>query len=171
MRQFKAITPVVLVTVLLAIYLWAVTGSAIALIKTGEWHGIGIGVAVLALPVIVVFFVMRELMLASRVQAMANELARLDELPKDELPRSPGGRIDRKAADEAFLHVREVVAEDPENWKNWYNLAFAYEAAGDRSRARQSLRKAAAIRRTQRSERGAGTVAPANAGPEQQSDQ
>ncbi|SNT05407.1 hypothetical protein SAMN06309944_1879 [Micrococcales bacterium KH10] len=147
MTRAKGFIPAVLVTGLLAIYVWALFGRAVALIGTGEFAGIGIGVAVLVLPVFVVVLVLREWYLAAQVQSMANELAAADELPKDELPRSPGGRIDRAAADEAFLAVRELVADDPANWKNWYHLAFAYEAAGDRGRARKSLRKAAALRR------------------------
>ena len=39
---------------------------------------------------------------------MADELAAADELPVDDLPRSPGGRIDRAAAREAFEPAREL---------------------------------------------------------------
>lgn len=153
MKKYSSLLVALLVTALLGIYVWAVAGRAIALIESGEPVGIGIGVAVLVLPVFVVGLVLRELILATQVQSMANLLEASGELPKDELPRSPGGRIDREAADEAFIEVRAIVEKDPDNWKNWYHLAFAYEAAGDKSRARRSLRKAAAIRRRGRAEK------------------
>ncbi|GAA2523046.1 tetratricopeptide repeat protein [Rarobacter incanus] len=150
MRKLKAILPAAFVTALLAIYLWAVQARAMTLIQTGNWAGIGIGVAALALPVIIVVFVVREIVLAIEVQRMADQLAAAGELPTDDLPRSPGGRIDRDAADAAFIAVREQVERDPDNWKCWYHLAFAYEAAGDKTRARQTLRKAAGMWRVAR---------------------
>ena len=66
----------------------------------------------------------------------------------DALPRSPGGRIDRDAADAAFVVMRERVEAEPESWKAWYNVAFAYDAARDRKRARSALRTAARLYRT-----------------------
>ena len=81
----------------------------------------------------------REWSLAVDVQRMADELAAADELPVDDLPRSPGGRIDRAAAREAFEPAREHAEAEPDDWRSWYHLAFAYDAAGDRRRARESL--------------------------------
>ena len=78
---------------------------------------------------------------------MADELAAADELPVDDLPRSPGGRIDRAAAREAFEPARERAEAQPDDWRSWYHLAFAYDAAGDRRRARESLRTASRLHR------------------------
>lgn len=148
----KGLLPAVVVTALLGLYIWAVLGRAWALIETGKPAGIGIGVAVLVLPLLVLFVLVREWQLAFHVQSMADELAASHELPEDTLPRSPGGRIDRKAADEAFGAARNRVEDSPEDWKAWYNLAFAYDAAHDRTRARSSLRKAATLRKELRQE-------------------
>ncbi|MBL0886507.1 tetratricopeptide repeat protein [Myceligenerans indicum] len=133
------------VTALLALYVWAVAGRGVVMIGTGEPVLIGIGVAVLVLPLLVLAFIAREFWLAARVQAMADTLAADGDLPADDLPRSPGGRIDRAAADEAFADRRAAVEADPGNWRVWYHLAFAYDAAGDRRRARATLRKAVAL--------------------------
>jgi len=136
----------VAVTVLLALYVWAVAGRSVALVRTGEVAGILIGAAVLVLPVLVVWLVVREWSLAVRVQKMADELAAAGELEVDDLPRSPGGRIDRAAADAAFERARATVEASPESWKAWYHVAFAYDAAHDRRRARHALRQAARLR-------------------------
>jgi cytochrome c-type biogenesis protein CcmH/NrfG len=133
------------VTALLALYVWGIAGRGVAMLASGEPVLIGIGLAVLIIPLLVLGLVAREFWLAARVQRMADELAAAGELPVDDLPRSPGGRIDRAAADEAFASVRDTVDEAPQDWRSWYHLAFAYDAAGDRRRARAALRRASAL--------------------------
>ncbi|WP_251150685.1 hypothetical protein [Cellulosimicrobium sp. Marseille-Q4280] len=146
-RPWKAIVGAVLVTALLALYVWQVAGRAAALIRTGEPAAMAIGAGVLVLPLLVVGLVGREFLLAGTVQRMADELAGSGRLPVDDLPRSPGGRVDRAAADEAFGPYRAAVEAEPESWEAWYHLAFAYDASGDRKRAREALRSAARLYR------------------------
>ena len=117
------------------------------MIRTGPPAVVGLGVAVLVFPLLVLVLIAVELRLATRVQRMADELADAGELPVDDLPRSPGGRIDRAAADAAFGPYRAAVEATPQDWKAWYHLAFAYDAAGDRKRARAALRKASSLYR------------------------
>lgn len=136
------------VTALLVLYAWAIVGRGLALIGTGEVAGVLIGGAVLVLPLLCIGLIAREWLLAATVQRMADTLAEAGELPVDDLPRSPGGRIDRAAADAAFGAVRAQVDADPEDWKARYHLAFAYDAAGDRRRARGSLRVASRLFRS-----------------------
>ncbi|GGM21723.1 tetratricopeptide repeat protein [Promicromonospora citrea] len=135
------------VTALLALYVWQIAGRGLAMLRSGEPLLIGIGVGVLVIPLLVIGLIAREYRLAATVQRMADTLAADGELPVDDLPRSPGGRIDRAAADAAFEPRRAAVEEDPDDWRAWYNLAFAYDAAGDRGRARAALRTAAGLYR------------------------
>ncbi|MBO0607423.1 hypothetical protein [Myceligenerans salitolerans] len=144
-RLPRGLLGAVAVTALLALYLWAVAGRGLAMIGTGEPLLIAIGLAVLVLPLLVLAFIAREFWLATRVQAMADALAASGDLPVDDLPRSPGGRIDRAAADDAFAARRAAVEASPGDWRVWYHLAFAYDAAGDRRRARATLRKAVGL--------------------------
>ncbi len=64
------------------------------------------------------------------------------ELDVSSLPRRPSGRIERDAADALFVSVRDELENDPDNWRRWYRLARAYDYAGDRSRARETMKKA-----------------------------
>lgn len=144
-RLPRGMIPVVVVLVLLGLYGWAIVGRGVEMIRTGQPVVVGLGVAALVFPLLVLLLIALELRLATRVQRMADQLADAGELPVDDLPRSPGGRIDRAAADAAFGPYREAVEERPEDWKAWYHLAFAYDAAGDRKRARASLRKASSL--------------------------
>ncbi|MCL1871452.1 MAG: hypothetical protein FWF90_13705 [Promicromonosporaceae bacterium] len=144
-RLPRGVVGMVVVLALLALYGWAIVGRGVAMIRTGDGVLIAIGIGALVLPLVVLAVIAAELRLATRVQRMADELAAAGELPVDDLPRSPGGRIDRAAADAAFAEHKEAVEAAPDSWKAWYHLAFAYDAAGDRKRARAALRKASAL--------------------------
>ena len=143
----KGLWGAVAVTALFALYVWAVAGRGLALIGTGDPVGIAMGFGALILPLLCIALIIREWMLGASVKRMADELAARGELPEDHLPRSPGGRIDKGAARAAFLPAREYAQEHPQDWQAWFNVAFAYDAAGDRRRARGALRTASAMHR------------------------
>jgi hypothetical protein len=149
-RLPKGLPGALAVTALLALYVWQIAGRGISMLRTGEPVLIAIGLGVLIIPLLVIGLIAREYWLAATVQRMADTLFAEGDLPVDDLPRSPGGRIDRAAADVAFEPRRAAVEAAPEDWRAWYHLAFAYDAAGDRRRARESLRKAAALSRSAR---------------------
>ncbi|ACZ22249.1 hypothetical protein Sked_23340 [Sanguibacter keddieii DSM 10542] len=148
--KIRPLLGAIAVTALLALYVVAVLGRVVALVQTGEPVAVVFGLGVAVLPVLVVALLVREWWTGVTVQRMAGVLAADGELPVDTLPRSPGGRIDRSAADAQFGEYRDRVEAEPESWRAWYLLAFAYDASGDRKRARSSLRTAAGFFRTER---------------------
>ena len=66
------------------------------------------------------------------------------ELDVSELPRRPSGRIERDAADELFAQVNQEWDANPSDWRSTYRIARAYDYAGDRSRAREMMKRAVA---------------------------
>ncbi|MCL2455161.1 MAG: hypothetical protein FWD18_07690 [Micrococcales bacterium] len=146
-RVWLTVAGVVAITALLAVWALVVVWRALALVATGEAIGVLLGLAFLVLPLVALAMLAREWRLAIATQAMADELFAEGGLEIDELPRSPGGRIDKAAARDAFDAARTQAEAEPSDWRSWYRLAFAYDAAGDRGRARASLRKAARMRR------------------------
>ena len=72
------------------------------------------------------------------------------ELDVSGLPRMPSGRIRRDSADALFETVRDELDKDPGNWRRWYRLARAYDYAGDRSRAREAMKKAVELQEAER---------------------
>jgi cytochrome c-type biogenesis protein CcmH/NrfG len=146
-RRYGGLVGAVLVTALLALYVGLVVVRAVQLIGTGKGIGVGLGVALLVLPLLVIALVAREWWLAVDVRSMADALDAQGGLPVDDLPRSPGGRIDRDAARERFAAARQEVEATPGDWRTWYHLAFAYDAAGDRRAARGALRTASRLHR------------------------
>ncbi len=146
----KGMVAAAVVTLLLVIYLVAVFDRGVALIGSGEPLGMLLGLAVLLLPVLGVALLAREWWLAHQVQQMADELAASGGLDADTLPRTPGGRVHRGAADEQFAVSKAAVEAAPEDWGAWFRLGFAYDAARDRRRAREALRTAARLHRAAR---------------------
>ncbi len=135
------------ISALTLLYVVAVAGRAISLIATGEVVAIVLGLGVLLVPFLGAALLAREWWTAVQVQRMADELAARGALAPDTLPRTPGGRIDRGAADAAFAQAQADVEQSPEDWAAWFRLGFAYDAARDRSRARSALRTALRLRR------------------------
>lgn len=132
-----------LMCVALVVYFLLLGRIAFAFIETGELAAVGLGVALLALPLIGVWVMVSTLQAGfahQRLVRLARE--RNMDLDVSDLPRRPSGRIERDAADALFDVVRAELHEDPDNWVRWYRLARAYDYAGDRSRARAAMRRA-----------------------------
>lgn len=155
-RRRTGLVAAVAVTALLGLYGGLVVLRSVALLRTGEPVGVVLGLAFLVLPLLVLALLWREWRLALDAQAMADSLSDEGRLPVDDLPRSPGGRIDRAVARERFGAAREHAERAPDDWRSWYLLGFAYDAAGDRRRARESLRHASRLRRGGSVRRGPG---------------
>lgn len=145
----RGIVAAVAVAALLVFYLALVGQRALALLGTGSAAGIGLGAAIAVIPVLTVWFLVREVSQARAVDRLTARLAAEGGLDLDELPRSPGGRIDREAARAEFERVRDDVASAEPDWRGWYRLGWAYDAAGDRRRARAALRTAVRLARAE----------------------
>ncbi|BBZ17250.1 tetratricopeptide repeat protein [Mycolicibacterium gadium] len=129
--------------VALIVYFFLLGRIALAFLTSGEPAAIGLGAALMIMPLIGIW------VLVSTLRAgLAHQ--RLGRIVKDEgmeldvssLPRMASGRIEREAADALFATVRDELEQDPDNWRRWYRLARAYDYAGDRSRAREAMKKA-----------------------------
>lgn len=138
------------VLLVLALYLVLVGQRAVALLGSGTGVGVALGAAILLIPVLTVWFLAREVSQARAVDRLTAQLAREGALEVDDLPRSPAGRIDRTVARERFDEVRAAVEAAPEDWRGWFRLGWAYDAAGDRRRAREALRHAVRLERASR---------------------
>ncbi|MCZ8381728.1 tetratricopeptide repeat protein [Mycobacterium sp. CPCC 205372] len=129
--------------VALVVYFILLGRIAMAFITSGEAAAIGLGVALLALPLIGIWVMVSTLRAGLAHQRLARTAReRGMELDVSGLPRMASGRVEREAADALFQTVRAEVEAEPDNWVRWYRLARAYDYAGDRSRARETMRKA-----------------------------
>ncbi|GAB3477479.1 tetratricopeptide repeat protein [Amycolatopsis cihanbeyliensis] len=132
-----------LLTVAVAVYLVLLAGRAVALLRTGETVPMLLGTGVLLLPLLGVWMLATTWRSGVRIQRLARRLEAEGGLPDvSDLPRRPSGRVDRAAADEWFERRKAELTAEPEDWRHWYRLAYAYDIAGDRRRARATMRKA-----------------------------
>jgi tetratricopeptide (TPR) repeat protein len=129
--------------VALVVYFVMLGRIAMAFVTSGRPAAIGLGLALMVLPLIGIWVMVSTL----RAGLAHQRLARIinDEgmdLDVGSLPTMPSGRIERDAADALFESVRDELENDPQNWRRWYRLARAYDYAGDRTRAREAMKKA-----------------------------
>lgn len=136
---------VLLVTILLVFYLVVSAQRGWLLLTSPELTAKAMGAAYLVLPVVGAWALIKELLFGMRTEQMARILADEGRLPVDDLPRTPGGRIVRAAADAQFPQYQAETEAAPEDWRSWFRLSCAYDAAGDRTRARRSMRRAAGL--------------------------
>jgi hypothetical protein len=136
--------------VVLVIYLVFTTQYAVRLILVEEPIAKVLGVALVLLPILGAWALIAELVFAFRSQRLMARLEADGRLPDDELPALASGRIDRAAADAVFPKYRAETEADPQAWWAWLRLALAYDASGDRRRARSSTRRAIALERAER---------------------
>ena len=141
---------VVALTALLLLYAALVGVRGVQLIASGEPVGVGLGLAVLIVPLVVLWALVRELAFGRATETMARELDAAGRLPPDDLERTASGRVVRESADAAFAGYRAEAEAAPGDWGAWFRLSCAYDAARDRRRARAAMRHAAALHRAAR---------------------
>ncbi|MEE4022801.1 hypothetical protein V1Y59_06910 [Gordonia sp. PKS22-38] len=131
--------------VALVVYFVILGQRGIDLITSGTVAGIGVGIGVMILPLIGAWLIFATLRAGIEHQKLARIMADEGrELDVSDLPRRASGRIERDAADDLFAQVKQEWEADPTDWHNTYRIARAYDYAGDRTRARQMMKRAVA---------------------------
>ena len=134
---------IALMCVALVTYFVLLGRLAVTMIASGRAAAVGLGLAVLIMPVIGLWAMITTLRAGFAHQKLARLIAADGmELDAGALPRRPSGRIHRDAADTLFATVRTEVETHPDDWRRWYRLARAYDYAGDRRRAREAMKTA-----------------------------
>jgi len=136
---------VAIMTVLLLLYIVLAGQRALILLTSGDGVGVAMGVALILLPLIALWAIGRELWFGVRAQKLGETLDAEGGLPEEEIEVRPSGRATRDDADALFPAYRADVEAHPADWRAWYRLGLAYDAAGDRRRARAAVRKAIAL--------------------------
>lgn len=141
---------VAVMAVLLALYIVLVAQRAWLLLVSGEPVAIAMGIALIVLPAIAVWALGRELWFGVRAEQLARRLESEGGLPDEPVEVRPSGRVVAQDADAVFPVYRADVEEHPDDWRAWYRLALAYDAARDRRRARAAVRQAIRLESTDR---------------------
>jgi hypothetical protein len=136
---------VVVLLAILTFYCALVTLKAVDLFRQGGVVAVLFGLALIVSAGLAIGLSWREVQFGRRTAELGSALAAEGGLPADDLPRRPSGRVDRDAADAVFEERKAETEAAPDDWRSWYRLALAYDAAGDRTRARSAARHAIAL--------------------------
>lgn len=132
---------------LLLLYLVLVAQLALRFLAVDEPISKSIGIALFILPLIGLWALIAEIMFGVRSERLGRRLMAGGVDPMADLPRLPSGRVEPARADEVFPQFQAAVESAPESWEAWYRLGLAYDACGDRRRARGAIRTAIARER------------------------
>lgn len=139
-----------IIVVCLALYFVLTLQFSWLLITKADPIGVAIGVVLIVFPVAAAVFVGREVLFGFQAAHLLRRMEAEDALPIDDLPKRASGAPERGAADEEFPRWRAEVEAEPDDWRTWYRLGLAYDASGDRRRARGAVRRAIALERDER---------------------
>ncbi|OZE40396.1 hypothetical protein CH256_05775 [Rhodococcus sp. 05-2254-6] len=147
-KTTKVLAILAVMVLILGFYFFLLGQRGVTLIQNGGVASISLGIGVLLLPILGLWIVWATLKAGFDHQRLASRIHEEGlELDVADLPRRPSGRIERDAADELFQQVKAEWEKDPDNWRNSYRLARAYDYAGDRGRARETMKRAVALER------------------------
>ncbi len=133
---------VLLLTGLTAALCLALVWRAALLLQVDSVVARLLGLGIIILPLLVLWGVWQEVQFGRAVARLGDQLAASNGLPEDRLPRRPSGRINREAADSAFAEFKAAAELEPDSWPVQFRLGLAYDACGDRRRARAAMRRA-----------------------------
>jgi hypothetical protein len=149
-KATKVVAIIAVMVLILGFYFFLLGQRGVTLIQNGGVASIALGIGVILLPIVGLWIVWATLKAGLDHQRLASRIREEGlELDVDDLPRRPSGRIERDAADELFQQVKAEWEKDPDNWRNSYRLARAYDYAGDRGRAREAMKRAVALERAE----------------------
>lgn len=137
---------VVVLVVAVSAYLVLAAWRGVAFLGAGGLSSVVLGVAVLALPLLGAWLVWREIRFGRAMESMGRALEAEGDLPLDDFQRTASGRVTHEDAQRFFEREKARVDADPGDWRGWYRLGLAYDAARDRARARAAMREAIRLR-------------------------
>lgn len=140
----------VVMTALTLMYLWLMGGRALILLGQSDAVAKLMGAFMLILPLVALWGIAVELRFGVLVERMAKQVEAEGAWPILNIETRPSGRPTKVAAQREFDRIREEATANPNDWHSYFNLALAYDACGDRKRARASMRKALKLKKSAR---------------------
>ncbi|EFV12717.1 hypothetical protein [Segniliparus rugosus] len=150
-RQTKTFWATAVVTVFLFGYLGVMAWRSVLLLRNGGALAGLLAFGVLLLPLVglwVIIATLREALTHQRLVSIMREAGQ--ELDLGGLPRLPSGKLAAEAGEELVAQLQNGVDQRPGEWQAWYRLARGQDAAGNRSAARASMRRAVDLERAER---------------------
>ena len=132
-------------TALLLLYVVLLANTGITLLFTGVLIGQVMGALILAFPLLAVWATIVELRFGLAAEKLVARIEAEGTWPDLGIETRPSGRAIRSSADAAFAKWSALAEENENDFHSWFNLSLAYDACGDRRRARAAMRKAISL--------------------------
>ena len=129
-------------TVLLLVYVALLTNTGLSLLATNILIAQVMGSLILAFPLIGVWAIVVELRFGLAAEKLVARIEAEGTWPDLQIETRPSGRAVRASADAAFAKWSAAAEQNQTDFHAWFNLSLAYDACGDRRRARAAMRRA-----------------------------
>ncbi|MGO2519628.1 MAG: hypothetical protein ACTH8F_05865 [Microbacterium sp.] len=139
---------VVLIAAALVLYFFLMGQKAVLFIGSGNSIAIVMGIALLVLPLIGVWALVREIQFGVQAERLGTRLDSEGGMPAAETELRPSGRIAKADAEPLIQRYTVLADAAADDWRARYRLGVVQDAAGRRKDARASIR--AAIELSQR---------------------
>ena len=141
---------VVLMGVCLILYFVVAGQQAFLYISTGEPIAIVMGAALIVLPLIGVWALVRELQFGVAADRLGRRLDAEGGMPEAETELTPSGKIAKEDAEGIVSRYRAAAEDAPDDWRAQYRLGVVLDAAGHRRDARAGIRAAIRVEKQTR---------------------
>ena len=132
---------------LTVLYVILLGDKAFIFIQSGHLAGVIMGSVLIVFPLVGLFGIFVELRFGFRLERLSKTLLGRGDYPEFAFDVRPSGRPTRESADAEFERFSRAAEAQPELWSAWFALGLAYDAAGDRRRARSAMRNAIRLAR------------------------
>lgn len=125
------------------LWVFSLAGRGLILLQEPDPVAQIMGLAILVLPVFAVWSIFSELRFGIRAQKLGERLV-AEGVSELLLEYRASGKATKESAQREFERVSQALSQG-ESWQLWFQLGQAYDANGDRKRARSAIRKAIAL--------------------------
>ncbi|WP_144795427.1 hypothetical protein [Microbacterium paludicola] len=133
---------VIVIGLCLVLY-FVLTGQwAFLYIASGEPIGIAMGAALIVLPLVGAWALVREIQFGFQAERLGTRLDGEGGMPVAETEISPSGRVSRADAQPLVQRYQDEADAAADDWRARYRLGVVQDAAGRRKDARASIREA-----------------------------
>ena len=132
-------------TALLVVYVILLANTGLSLLLTGILVAQIMGSLILAFPLVGLWVIFVELKFGLAAQRLVERVEAEGAWPDLGIETRPSGRAVRASADAAFAKWSAAAEQNQSDFHAWFNLSLAYDACGDRRRARSAMRRAIAL--------------------------
>lgn len=126
----------------LILYFVLMGQKAILFIASGDPVGIAMGIALIVLPLIGVWALVREIQFGVQAERLGVKLDAEGGMPQAETELTPSGRIAKHDAEPLIQRYASEADAAADDWRARYRLGVVQDAAGRRKDARASIRTA-----------------------------